>query len=349
MSIVNITTNFTGQVDVQPRMVRIETTNTLAEVTAPDFLKSQISQFQPEDAALVSLKDNSTKLLNIEIENGTITLVAETGGVKLPVVDGDFALFSGVDGLIEDKGYSPTDASKTKVVMADGATKVNLLAKYSDVDGTIHGGPGTASNEGNIEAGTMTGPAGKLISHPTTPSRGIFSLEAVENVGNQEVKIQNEPVGQNTTFTVPNPVQSSASLLISKLAISEPNVNMVQFVVTVTAAQLAGLALVPIIVSGVNHQYVITDIVLNEGLGLIGGDRLLHITDLTNVFSVIPTAAALVPINARWGDTDLSYPVGAAMSTPSQPGFAIGIQAFAGISDYSTGSIGLAITAIRVA
>lgn len=68
---------------------------------------------------------------------GVVTLSLADSSVILPVVSGDFANFSGTAGAIHDAGYSPSNAAKTKVVMANAATVVGQFPMFTDVNGTI--------------------------------------------------------------------------------------------------------------------------------------------------------------------------------------------------------------------
>lgn len=85
MSIEKITTDFAGQIGVEPRVIRIKTTNTQAEILAPNFLQGAISMgysFYPTDAALVSVTDNVTDLYRISITPSEITLVPSVNQIS---------------------------------------------------------------------------------------------------------------------------------------------------------------------------------------------------------------------------------------------------------------------------
>jgi hypothetical protein len=63
--------------------------------------------------------------------------IVSPGGVTLPTIPGDFAIFSDTAGTLEDLGYSPSNAALAKVVMESGASIVGDIPKYNDVNGTI--------------------------------------------------------------------------------------------------------------------------------------------------------------------------------------------------------------------
>lgn len=134
-----------------PRIIRITTSATYAQVTTVGFLNGPIGQgfiFYPTDQFLIAYNTDSTPVVAdfvVSIVNGVYTLALMPGGVVLPVVNGDFANFSGTSGLITDLGLSPTNASKTKVVMANSAVTIGNLASYSDTAGTITDSGVTAS------------------------------------------------------------------------------------------------------------------------------------------------------------------------------------------------------------
>jgi hypothetical protein len=81
MSILQITTDFAGQIGVEPRIVRIKTTNTQEEIMENNFLQGAIQngfQFQPTDLAAVVFADNSTEIFKINISSTGIVLVPST-------------------------------------------------------------------------------------------------------------------------------------------------------------------------------------------------------------------------------------------------------------------------------
>jgi hypothetical protein len=76
MAILNIQTEFTGEVGVIPRIIHIGTNNTQDEVLEDNFLSATVGYtFYPTDLAVVSLSDNTSSLYRISVTPGSIQLV----------------------------------------------------------------------------------------------------------------------------------------------------------------------------------------------------------------------------------------------------------------------------------
>src|SRR5271166_2674411 len=163
MSFLNIVTDFTGQVGVKPRIIRATTSDSFATVTTAGYLNNAIREgftFYPTDILALSYgasPPTTSQFFTLSYSGAVITLVPSESNVVLPVVNGDFAVFSGTSGSIKDGGYSASNAAKTKVVMANSATTIGQIAVYSDTAGTIGQNASTAINNGNIQAGSATG------------------------------------------------------------------------------------------------------------------------------------------------------------------------------------------------
>jgi len=145
MTIQQITTNFSGQEGVNPRLIRIVCNDNYAAITALNYLNNSVikggNQFYPTDFVAVAYS-GGFGWFNLSITSSGITLVptAAPGSATGSLVNGDFAVFNGTTGLIKDSGYSPSNAAKTKVVMANAATVVKNVAVFSDLNGTIQDG-----------------------------------------------------------------------------------------------------------------------------------------------------------------------------------------------------------------
>jgi hypothetical protein len=86
--------------------------------------------------------DGETANLSLFAPQNAATQITFSGSGAIPTVpsttvSGDFATFNNVSGGLGDSGFSPSDATKTKVAMVSGATVVNNFAKFSDVHGTV--------------------------------------------------------------------------------------------------------------------------------------------------------------------------------------------------------------------
>ena len=210
-----------------PNIVRMETTNTLAEVEATGYLATQTDiiaeinagtwTWLPSDMILCSASDGLQLFtLNTALDDFVVYSTAGNGAVTLPVVSGNFTTFDGTLGALGDLGYLPSDASKTRVVMAGSAVVANHIAKFVDTTGTIDDTAGTAINSGSIQAG-LSGTAGTLISFPATGSKGSLILAAVANTGDTTVTISNALHGQASVYSIPDSGATTANFIISKL------------------------------------------------------------------------------------------------------------------------------------
>jgi hypothetical protein len=146
---IEINPNFPGIEGQRPAPLQVFTDASYATVTAAGFLNSatlQVSNLSPTDFALVTYAYvpatgvGTFGIFTLSIAStGVITLVPYVGqgNVLLPVVDGNVPKFNGTTGQIEDSGASLSDAAKTKIVMANAASVVGQIPKYTDTAGTI--------------------------------------------------------------------------------------------------------------------------------------------------------------------------------------------------------------------
>lgn len=145
MSILQITTDFAGEIAVAPRIVRIVATDAFNAITTAGYLNernttNQGIEIDPTDFIFINYDDGAEfGIFTPSINAGIITLepYVGQGDVTLPVVSGDFAVFDGTTGTIKDASYSPSNAAKTKVVMANAATVANNMATFADTAGTV--------------------------------------------------------------------------------------------------------------------------------------------------------------------------------------------------------------------
>ena len=232
MAIIQITTDILGETGVNPRTVRIVCTDILSTVTTPGYLNPTVLQgytILPTDFVLVMYDANSDRLENITsvtpgifiptISNGIITLSLlpdSSGGVTLPVVDGDFAVFSGTSGLIKDAGYAPSDPTLNSVVMTENSGNfVSHIAVFNDTSGTIFSDAATAINGGDIQAGDPAhGANGRFISSYGGVN-GRFIITGAANISPVDTTLTNAPMGQATVISIPDPGSSTANVLLS--------------------------------------------------------------------------------------------------------------------------------------
>ena len=229
-----------GQVGVAPGSVKMISTDSLATITTAGYIKNNTNSLgnavglAPNDI-IECLYDYSTitnsGVLGYFQPNmlaGVITLNAweNPGNVLLPVIEGDFAVFNGTSGQIKALGYSPTDAAKTKVVMAGSSVTIGNIAKFVDVSGTIDDTAGTAVNVGSIQAG-LSGTAGVLTSYPATAANGALIVAAVNNSGgNFNTTISNAAsVGQAQVISIPDSGAATANFILNKSSASTQTIE----------------------------------------------------------------------------------------------------------------------------
>src|ERR1700753_386968 len=158
MAVTGISRDFTSNVSI----VRMVSNDDLATVSASGYITDQTDNITALNSGTWEWLDSDIIAVYAsdghglyQFENSDFTTLESllTGGITLPVVSGDFAIFDGTAGDLQDLGYSPSDATKTKVVMANGAVVANRLAKFIDTAGTIDDGTSAATNLGDIYAG----------------------------------------------------------------------------------------------------------------------------------------------------------------------------------------------------
>ena len=395
MSIVSYNVLTPGLVGVTPRRVQIVATDNLATVTAAGYLNRQGQVLEGLSLSPTDVIDMiysyvaSTNSGTYEVflpsiaSNGVITLNlwANAGDVLLPVTSGDFAVFNGTSGQIKDAGYLPSNAAKTNVVMANGATIANHIATYTDTAGTVGEDAATAINGGNIQAG-LSGTAGKLTSFPSTATTGSLSLLAVANAGNFANAISNASTAQAVTWSLADPAGATSNITQAPAALVNNNLvkasgtaglladagfaaanvvqsqssvanNNVAFTVVKTLgfAALATAGKVNIVTHpSATAQFAVMDIKVFTSTGLSGGggNRLLAVSDGTIVYNNAGITAALLgtPIFTLWGGT--GNPIAVGTGQISTAGADIFFQYTGGTTDYTAGSVIVAVTLVQV-
>ncbi len=160
MGIVYIYTDTAGQVNVNPRRVKIITTDNLSTITTAGYLNSEV---------LSTYTIYPTDVFDIIYSYVQATNTG-TYGFFLPTF---------VNGIVT---LSQSGAAGGVVL----PTKVNHIATYSNTAGLLTEDAATAINGGNIQAG-LSGTAGTLASFPGTASKGSLVVAAV-GLGNQKLR-----------------------------------------------------------------------------------------------------------------------------------------------------------------
>lgn len=231
MSVVSIQRNFNDQ----PQIVNMAVTDSQATIAATGWLalaatiasielaNSGVWVWQPGDLVLVySQADNTDVLYQVNSTTHSLILysTAGAGGVTLPVVNNDFVNFSGTLGQLADSGYSPSDPTKTKVVMAGSAVRIGYIAHFVDTAGTIDDTAANIQNDGNIQAGA-SGISGTLISFPGTAANGSLILAAINAGGAFNTTISNSVMGQSSVISIPDPGVVASKFLLTDSASSQ--------------------------------------------------------------------------------------------------------------------------------
>jgi len=216
---------------VSPSIVRILSSDSLAAIGTTGYLTAQKANIEAinagpfewviSDFALIySSSDNAWGFFAISSDFASLIAFAFSPTViGTPVTIGDFAIFQSTSGNLEDLGYSPSNAAKSKVVMAGSAVVANHIALFQDTAGTIDDTAATAINNGSIQAG-LSGTAGSLISFPSGATSGELILAAVTNSsGNFNTTISNaSAVGQSQVISIPDSGASTGNFIISASA-----------------------------------------------------------------------------------------------------------------------------------
>lgn len=205
-------------------IVRLTSSNTLAQVATADYLTAQNDnitalnngefEWLASDLVAVYASDGH-QLFEFDGDDfsSLIQLPGGNGEVTLPVVDGDFVMFDGTLGALKDLGFSASDASKTKVVMAGSAVQVGYLAHFVDTAGTVDDTAGPVINAGNIQAG-LSGTAGTLISFPATAANGSLIVSALNAGANFNTTIRNSVMGQSSVISIPDPGTATSKFVL---------------------------------------------------------------------------------------------------------------------------------------
>lgn len=184
MPILQITTEFAGQVGVAPRLVRILSSDNFATVTADGYLNGVNSEGYPIQP---------TDFFHINYDSGS------SFGIFTPTITDGIISLSELVG--EDNVVLPTTA--------------NHIATYTNTTGTTGQNAATAINQGNIQAGA-SGHAGYFASFPSASSKGSLKVAATANTGDTITTITNAAMAQASVISIPDPGTSTASFIISE-------------------------------------------------------------------------------------------------------------------------------------
>ena len=183
MGIKSLVTDTAGQVNVNPRRVKLISYDNLAAVTTAGYLNRPIlSTFPiyPTDVFDVTYdyvdatNSGTYDTFTCTIVNGVVTLVLDSVG-----------------GLGNAALKTVSNASKALVASVEGATVINNLAKFSDITGTVENSGIAASAvqlSANIKAATTAdigglgaGPLSVVVGTLTAASVVVATVESSSN------------------------------------------------------------------------------------------------------------------------------------------------------------------------
>ncbi len=198
MAILNIKTDEIGEVGVKPRIVKIDTNNTIAEVLATGFLNDAVQRggffFSEEDYCLVTTKLTpstvATQVGAYEISkvgsDWSLVSTGAPGEVTLPTVNGNIAKF--------------TDATGT---LADSAVAVSAVQLSANI---------IAATSADI-GGAGAGPLDVTVAGLTAASVVVASIESSSNA--VSLVVVNAGAGKFSVTCSANP---GAALLVNYVA-----------------------------------------------------------------------------------------------------------------------------------
>jgi hypothetical protein len=186
---MSITTDTAGQINVNPRRVKIVTNATFAQITAPNFLAPAQAEgytFLASDFFDIFYSPN---LLGTFVFNSNDTqltsLIPSGSGVILPVTVGDVPVVANTSGDLQDIGLKPSNPAKTNIVMQNGGATVGHAVVYADVNGTIQDSGTTLGTAASHNVGDFLQTANNLSDVPVKAT-------ARTNLGLGSAAVQND-------------------------------------------------------------------------------------------------------------------------------------------------------------
>lgn len=194
MPILQITTTQMGQEGVNPKIIYIDTNDTLATVLTAGYLNNVANEqhipLSQKDLALVTTKPSA----------GSSTTNTAWLSVSYTVSTGAWSLVP---------ASNPGDVTLPTIA--------NHIATFTNALGMISEDPATAISGGNIQAG-LSGTAGYLSSFPATAAKGSLRLVAVANTGDTLVTLSNALHGQASVYSIPDCANAVGRLLVGATA-----------------------------------------------------------------------------------------------------------------------------------
>jgi len=193
MGILNIQAGFAGADNIEPRLVFMDTNNTVAEILATGYLNSAVQ------AGFYSPKESDMCLVTTKTSPSATS--TEAGWYEISISGSDYSLVPG--------------AGAGSVVLP---TVANQLIHATNTTGELSSDAVAAvTHLGAIYAGA-SGTAGVLRSYSSTASRGYLEIAGVANTGNTAVTVSNAAHGQASVISIPDGGQAASEFIIADSA-----------------------------------------------------------------------------------------------------------------------------------
>ena len=245
MPIQNIVTDFVGEIDVNPRIVRIQCNDSYATITTAGYLnQAEVMGYTilPTDVIFITYLNNTFGEFTPVFSGNIITLQASnSGGVVLPVVAGNFPKFIGTTGQLTDSGIAPTNSAKPYVASVNAATTIGDIATFSDIKGTVQTSgvsptDSTKPHVASVNGATTIGQVATFSDLKGTIQNGGALLSALQLSAN--IKAFNYSyAGGSSTATIPLSGVTTSSISVANLA-TATNPAVVNFVKILAPDQL---------------------------------------------------------------------------------------------------------------
>jgi hypothetical protein len=191
MAILGIYVDDVGHEGQEPRIVRIETNDSVSTITTAGYLDDAVKK------NLVSLRESDICAV---VTKESSTAAKEAGWYEVSYSSGSWSLVP--------------PASPGDVVLP---TVANRLAHFSNTTGTLSGAAADVTNLGDMTLGA-SGTEGILNLYPGTAAKGSLILKAIDNTGDTSVTISNAAHGQASVISIPDGGQATSEFIIADSA-----------------------------------------------------------------------------------------------------------------------------------
>lgn len=204
MSSYQLTTDFTGEIGVIPRLVRLRTTDILDTIMTAGYLPN--FSLEPTDVVFCSYAGNNISILQPSIDvHGVITLELTSAGAINSVF--------GRTGAIVATDGDYTQNLITGLKTTDSPSFVGLELTGADL--LVDNGNITTTLGGFISGSSAGGDTGSIQLYSSTANKGSLQIFTNDNAANYIVNISNASMGQACDLTIPDPGASTANFMLN--------------------------------------------------------------------------------------------------------------------------------------